>query len=136
MYHDSGAFIIHMGLNKDKIPVALSAILGQLNKIKEDQVSAKELLRAKDYLLGQFAMSLEQPQSRMFYLAQEYITQSKIADFDSLKKNVDLITPTEIKRVAKNIFKFKDICISCVGNIEDDIKEKLKNTVKKGGLYS
>ena len=136
MYHDSGAFIIHMGLNKDKIPVALLAILGQLNKIKEDQVSAKELLRAKDYLLGQFAMSLEQPQSRMFYLAQEYITQSKIADFDSLKKNVDLITPTEIKRVAKNIFKFKDICISCVGNIEDDIKEKLKNTVKKGGLYS
>ncbi|GAF87879.1 unnamed protein product, partial [marine sediment metagenome] len=59
MYRDSGAFSIHMGLDKSKIKVALSATLKELNKLKTKKVSNRELLRAKDFLLGQLAMSLE-----------------------------------------------------------------------------
>ncbi|GAG26389.1 unnamed protein product, partial [marine sediment metagenome] len=85
---------------------------------------------------GQLAMSLERPQSRMFYLAQDYITQGKITDFNTLKKRVDSVTPSQIKKVAGNIFKFNNMCISCVGNIEDGLEERLRNTFKKRGFYS
>lgn len=128
-YRDSGAFLIHMGLDKNKIIVALATVLKELNKIREKEVSIKELSRAKDYLLGQIAMSLERPQSRMFYFAESYLTQNKIYDFKDIKREIDSITPLRIKKVAKNIFKFKNMCISCVGNIEKDLEAKIRKTV-------
>ncbi|MDD3296689.1 MAG: pitrilysin family protein [Candidatus Omnitrophica bacterium] len=125
-YHDSGAFLVHMGLDKTKVITAIRAILNELTKLKKRDVPAKELLRAKDYLLGQTAMSFERPQGRMFYLAESYITEGEIYDFAGIKKKIEKINSAEIKQLASNIFSFKDICISCVGNIDDKLDEEIK----------
>ncbi len=125
-YKDSGAFLIHIGLDESKIKVAAHFILRELSRIKEKKVSIKELSRAKDYSLGQIAMSLERPQGRMFYLAENYITQGKIYTFKDIKKKIDSITPLQIKRVTKDVFKFESMCISCVGNIKDDLEKEIR----------
>jgi predicted Zn-dependent peptidase len=128
-YKDSGAFLIHTSLDKSKILIAINIILKELNKIKEKEISRKELIRAKDYLLGQIAMSLERPGGRMFYLAENYITLGKIDTFDSIKKKVEAVTPCQIRDLAQQIFKFENICISCVGNVEDDLQERIRKAV-------
>jgi len=135
-YKDSGAFVVHTGLDKSKILIAINTILKELDKIKEKEISDKELLRAKDYSLGQIAMNLERPAGRMFYLAQNYLSLGKIYDFKSIKKKIESITTQQIKQLAQKIFKFENICISCVGNVEDNLEEKIRKTLKKGGYYS
>jgi predicted Zn-dependent peptidase len=135
-YKDSGSFVIKLGLDKNKIETALKAILKELNKFKNKKVPAKELSRAKDYLLGQTAMGLEQPQGRMFYLAQCYLTLGKIYSFAEIKEEVQSITSKDISDLAKSIFQFKNMCISCVGNFGPGQEQRIKETLRKGGYYS
>jgi predicted Zn-dependent peptidase len=113
-------------LDKAKVPTAIKAILKELTKLKEKDVPGRELSRAKDYLLGQTAMSFERPQGRMFYLAESYITEGKIYEFADIKKKIAKITSAEIRQLANKIFSFKDICISCVGNIDDKLDKEIK----------
>ncbi|UCG34804.1 MAG: insulinase family protein [Candidatus Omnitrophota bacterium] len=127
-YKDSGAFIIHLGLDKIKIMVALNSILRELARIKGKEVPFKELVRAKDYFLGQMTMSLERPQGRMFYFADSYIHLGKIYSLEDVKKKVEVITPQDIKHLAKDIFTFNNMCISCVGDVTGVLDDKIRKT--------
>lgn len=135
-YRDSGAFSIHLGLDKSKLTVALSTLIRELERIKVKEVSPSELSRAKDYFLGQVAMNLERPQGRMFYLAESFLTLGKIYNFSQIKEKVEAITPREIKSLAGDIFKFANICISYAGNINDDSQELIRKIIKKEASHS
>ncbi|MBP7089098.1 MAG: insulinase family protein [Candidatus Omnitrophica bacterium] len=126
-YKDSGAFIIHTGLDTSNILLAIRTILKQLSILKEKEVSMSELLRAKDYLLGQIAMGLEHPQGTMFFFAESFITLGKIYDYQTVKQEVEAVTALQIKNLAKKIFDFKNICISCIGPVPDNLKNTIKN---------
>jgi len=128
-YKDSGGFLIHLGLDASKVKVALQAILAQLRKLKQKEVSAKELSRAKDYLLGQIAMGLEMPQGLMWYSAHSYINLGKIYSFQELKQRIDAVSPEQIKQLAKDIFSFDQVCISCVGKVKEGLEDQIKRMV-------
>ena len=130
-YKDSGAFIIHVGLDREKVSLALECLLKELEKIKSKKVGKKELERAKDYFLGQLAMNLERPQARLFYLADSYLALDKIFTFKEIERYIREIDASQILNLAKKVFDFEKICISCVGNVEKDIEEKLKKIIKK-----
>ena len=101
-----------------------------MERIKRKEVLSRELSRAKDYFLGQVAMSLERPQGRMFYLAESFLTQGRIYDFCEIKKRIEAITPQQIQSLAKDIFKFENMRISFVGNIKDDSQDLIRRVVK------
>lgn len=129
-YKDSGAFVIHAGLNKDKIRVALSSIFKELERIKETKVSDGELLRAKDYMLGQIVMGLERPQGRMFYLAETYLSLGKIYSLEDLKEEIRKVTPDDIRNLSREIFNFKNLCVSCVGDVDNTTEMMIGETIK------
>ncbi len=131
-YKDSGAFVIHVGLDKGKILIALRTIMDELSRIKEKEVSNKELSRAKDYFLGQVTMGLERPGGRMFYAAQSYINLGRIDLLSDIKKKIKLINAQHLKKIAQSIFKFSNMCISCVGDIDEGIEEKIRKIVNNG----
>jgi predicted Zn-dependent peptidase len=131
-YKDSGAFVVHAGLNKDKIKIALLSILKELEKIKETRVSDKELMRAKDYILGQIVMGLERPQGRMFYLAENYLSLGKIYSLEEIKEEIKKVTAEEIRKLSGEIFKFNNLCVSCVGDVDSKSEKIIADVV---GLF-
>ncbi len=130
-FQDTGAFVIHVGLDKSQVVLALRCILQELKKIKRNLVFKKELDRAKDYFLGQFLMSLERPRSRLFYLADSYIALNRIYTFSQIKERIEKITREDILILAKRLFDFGHICVSCVGNVEKDLSTKLQEEIEK-----
>jgi len=129
-FKDTGAFIIHLGLDKKNLKVALENILKELVRIKKT-VSEKELTRAKDYFIGQITMGLETPQGRMFYLSENYITQEKIYTLNDIKDKINPINTKDISSLANKIFSFKNMCVSCVGDIEKNAKDEMEDLIKK-----
>lgn len=125
-YRDSGAFVICLGLDKSKILVALKSIRRELVKLSDTEVSLKELGRAKDYFLGQIAMELERPQGRMFYCAHSYMKFGMIASFDTIRKQIEGISPAQIKAVSKHVFNFNNMCVSAVGDFDGDLEAEIK----------
>lgn len=129
-YRDSGAFVIHTGLDNHKILIATRAIIRELIRIKNKPVGEQELSRAKDYLLGQLAMSLERPAGRMFHFAQDYLTRGKIQPFSDLQREVHAVRPPQIMKLAQAIFDFSNLRISCVGNIGSNCQEQISKVVQ------
>jgi len=130
-YHDTGAFVIHTGLDKRNIEVALITILHELEKIKERKVGEKELNRAKDYMIGQISMGLERPQGMMPYAAESYITTGKIYTLEEIKSEIANISAADIQQISRAIFDFGAVCVSCVGDVEKDHKTRIENILRK-----
>jgi predicted Zn-dependent peptidase len=130
-FKDTGAFVVHAGLDKAKINLVIRCILKELKKLKEEPVPSKELQRAKDYVLGHIAMALERPPERMFYAAESYLTINKIYSLPQIKKEVERITSLDIQKLAQDIFDLENMCIACVGDFEKDIEKKMMTIVKE-----
>jgi predicted Zn-dependent peptidase len=125
-YRDTGALVIHVGLDKTQVMAALGSILRELKKISTDKVSAAELSRAKDFFIGQLTMALERPQGFMFYAAESFIQNKKIETPQALKKQIESVTFDDILICARKIFDLKNICIACVGDVEKTHEEKIR----------
>jgi predicted Zn-dependent peptidase len=130
-YRDSGAFIVHIGLDKNKIDEALPVILRELRKISLKQVSEDELSRAKDFFTGQVTMSLERPQGLMFYNAEMFLQSSRVEEFSEIKREISGITSGRVLKLAKEIFTRENMCVSLVGDVEDNFEEKIREICKK-----
>lgn len=130
-YQDSGAFIVHLGLDKSNVILAIKDIFKQLQKVKESQISLKELSRAKDYMLGHFIMGLEQPQGRMFYLAESMVTVGKFYSLSQIRQHIVKVSVNDLKRCAERIFSFKNICVACVGDIDSHLEKEIYSLCKR-----
>ena len=130
-YRDTGALVIHVGLDKAHLLTALSGILKELIKISTFKVSGPELSRAKDFFIGQLTMALERPQGFMFYAAESFIQSKKIESFESLKKQIESVTFDDILNCARKIFDLKNICVACVGDVEEACEEKIRAICSK-----
>ena len=125
-YRDTGALVIHVGLDKTQVMTALGSILKELKKISTEKVSAAELSRAKDFFIGQLTMALERPQGTMFYAAESFIQSKKIESQESLKKQIESVTFDDKLNCARKVFDLKNICVACVGDVENSYEEKIR----------
>jgi len=130
-YSDSGAFVVHIGLDKSKVDEALFTILKELKKISSRMVTADELSRAKDFFTGQVTMGLERPQGKMFYNAEMFLQLQKVEDFPHIKKELMAIDEKEVLKLARQIFTLDNMCVSCVGDVEDGLENKIREICKK-----
>ena len=128
-FRDSGAFCIHAGLDANNIITALKNIFKQLYLVKTKRISAGELDRAKDYMLGQIIMGMEKPEGRMFYLADSYLALRKIYAQEELVYLIRKISSKDIMLLANRIFDFKRMCISCVSGSIKNAEEKIKDLI-------
>ena len=69
-------------------------------------------------------------EGRMFYFAESYITTGKIRSFNDIRKKVKAVDPLQIKKVSRKIFKFDKMCVACVGDIKEDVEQKIRRAVK------
>lgn len=125
-FRDSGAFALSLGLDKRRLDLALAIIKKELVKITEKKVKKSELSRAKDYFLGQLLMSLENPQGRMFYLAQSHIKAAKIENLVRVKDLVKEVSPCRLRDFSSRLFNFRNICVAAVGNVDAGLEERIK----------
>ena len=85
-FHDAGTLDISLGLDAENLPKALRLILRELDRLRTTAPGAGELRQARDYLLGQMALSLENTESQMNWLGEQWLGFGKI------------IPPTEVQR--------------------------------------
>jgi len=126
-YEDTGSFTISAGVETKKTEASLELILKQLEKIKNKPVGKLELKRAKDYMLGQFCMSLEDTLDQMTWIAEKALYGKSVPTQEEIKQHVEKVTVQDIQDVANEIFKNSRLNLALIGPISD----KQKNNIKK-----
>ncbi len=121
-YRDSGCLSIYAATAPSTANALVEAILGELRRLKHEDVSAAELQRSKRYLKGSLMLSLESSSSRMAHLARQVMFLGQPAELDLLLENVDAVTVDDIRRLAIALFREEAMGIAGVGcPLKDEI---------------
>ncbi len=104
---------------------AVARILFEMKKIKNETVPDSELQVIKNYVTGNFAISLENPQTIASFAINIDKYHLPITYYSDYLKNVAAVTPAEIRNAADEYIKPENSNIVVVGNA-DQIKDGLK----------
>ena len=115
---DTGVFLVRAGVDNKKIVQAIEVIGQELERICKEDVKTDELKRAKDYLLGQVLLGLEDTLEHMLWLGESIITLDRVKTLKDVVREVNKVKVTDIKRVANEILRKERFNLALVGPIE------------------
>jgi predicted Zn-dependent peptidase len=119
---DYGHLTISAGVNSDKIGEAVSAILGEIKKLKEELVSTEELKDAKKYFIGTYPMSLEQSDAVATHFMHTEVLNAKPEIPNNLYKEINKVTAEDLRVLANEIFKNNKMNLAILGPHQDSKK--------------
>ncbi|MDP3741465.1 MAG: pitrilysin family protein [bacterium] len=114
-YQDTGNFVIQAGIRLGTLPEVVKTINTQLNKIKNELVNERELIKVKEYLKGTLTLSLEASESLLSWYLEQTAFRRRILEPESAFRAVDKITALDVKRVANDIFQPQKLSVSLIG---------------------
>ncbi len=126
-FTDTGAFIIHAGVDPEQMETALKVIIDELFATK-DSLSEVEISKAKEIAKGRLLLSLENSRNVAgWFGAQELLTQ-RILSVDDVIALVDAVTKEDLERVARRLFDPKAFSLAVVGPVRKaDSLERILN---------
>lgn len=113
-FRDAGMFTITAGLDPDKAKDALATIDRELRRIREKPVSAAELKRTKDFLVGNFRLSHEKVTSKLFFYGQTMLSFGRLVSPQEQIDGIRAVTAADVKAVANDILKKSNRSVSWV----------------------
>ncbi len=120
---DTGYLVTQAGIKNDSLQKAIALVLAEYRDLRDSNISPKELKKAKDYLRGTMALSLDATDAQAsFYAMQEVMNQPVLTPEEKLAM-IDKVTVGDIKKVAEDIFKNEKLNLSVIGPFEESEKE-------------
>jgi len=118
-FQDTGAFIVHAGIDNRKVNESVELILKELEKAKHKLISIDEFKRAKEFYLGQLALSLEETLDNMLWIGESIATLDEVYSLKDITKKINKIKREDIREVADYIFQEKSLNLALIGPLKD-----------------
>ena len=114
-YRETGALTVTAGIRPDSLIACLKLVKREIDRLTQQKPSPRELKRASEYLWGQIALSLEQTTARMIWRGERLITRGIVVDPEELHEKILKVTPDDIVRMARRLFRGGGYCLSVLG---------------------
>jgi predicted Zn-dependent peptidase len=114
-YYDAGYLATQCGVEHGNLEETVKVILDEYKLIATEPVPHDELSKAKEYIKGKLAISLEGSDEVVEYLVSQEILRGKIDMPHDKMKKVDVVTAEDVLRVAKDLFVNKKLNLVVIG---------------------
>ena len=114
-YKETGATVIHAGVDGGKALAAAREVMSELKEIKKNNVTEGELKRAKEYARGQMLLALEDTGSRMLWIGERIVTEEEMTPVKEIFRRIDKVKAEDIKEAANMVFNMKNLSLAMVG---------------------
>ena len=118
-FQDTGAFLVHAGIDNRKVEKAISVIFRELSRIKNSPVSIDEFRRAKEFYIGQLELALEDTMDHMLWIGESTIMLDTIYTLNRILKEVRTVKREDVREAAQSIFEEKKINLAMIGPLKD-----------------
>lgn len=105
LFWEAGAFGVYLSTNKDSFAKAQMLIDKEFEKIKSKKVSAKELKRAKEYLIGSVILGLENTTDRMMRTAQSELYLKRFKSVEETVEEISQVSAEDIFNIANELLQ-------------------------------
>lgn len=116
---DTGFFEIDAGVNNDRALEAITVVMEELRKIKQEGVTSAELKRAIDRTIGGTALALEHSNFLAQNLGVSVLFENKVLTPEDELARIKAVTLEDIKSVTDEIFKEDRLNLAVVGPFKD-----------------
>jgi predicted Zn-dependent peptidase len=103
-FTDAGMFTVTAGVDPSKESLALRTIEKEIDKIRSKKVSASELKRIKEFMLGNFRLSHERVVSKLFFYGSTLLSYGRLMTTDEQVDAVKAVSAADVLEVAEAIF--------------------------------
>jgi predicted Zn-dependent peptidase len=128
-FQDTGAFMVHAGIDNHKVTETIKLILNELVKTKHKLLSTDEFKRAKEFYLGQLMLALEDTLEHMLWIGEYTATLDRTYYLEDIIKEVNRVTREDIRKVARQIFTPQKINLALIGPLKK-MEERISNQLK------
>jgi zinc protease len=115
---DPGAFEVSLSTQVDSALVAIQACLGELKKIRETEISGKELDETKSFYTGYYPLRFETPEQVATQVLDTEIYGTGLDYIKNYRKNIKQVTIAEVLTAAKQHIHPDDLKMVVVANAE------------------
>lgn len=125
-YQDVGVVSTSAGVDLKRLPLAISAIRAEYEKLVSEGVSAEELSRAKEFLKGKLTLRLEDSEEYAHLLGKQFLLYSEQNEIEEIFAKIDSVSTENIQALAKEIFVPGNLRLAAIGPFEGREEELAK----------
>ena len=103
-YSDTGLFIIYLATNTKSVGACLSLVKEQIDAIKENSISEKELELMKSSFNNSMLMDEDSAEDKMMDISKQEIDSGERWSYENASSRINRVTSEDIARVAQDIF--------------------------------
>ncbi|HSP44877.1 MAG TPA: pitrilysin family protein [Chthoniobacterales bacterium] len=109
-----GLFLFYLGTDPQKIEPVKAALLEEIGKLASEGLTEEELARAKKKLIGQQQIANQSNDSFGYMAALDELYGLGFAHYKTLEREVEAITPQDVRRVAAKYFQNRPYVLALV----------------------
>jgi predicted Zn-dependent peptidase len=114
-YADAGSLEISAGVDPERLPAALDAVLAELGRLRDERVPADELAKTKAYLAGGLELRMDETRHLASWIGGQEALHDKVLTLDEALAEVHAVSSTDIQRLARELFVDKGLRMAAVG---------------------
>ncbi len=126
--NDIGVYRIGLGVENSKIEIAVKAVIEEIRKLIEGKFDDDDLIRAKNYLLGNLVTDLESSDEIAIWFGIQELLLNKTLSVEEVKKEIMSVTKEDIISVSNDVFANQNLLMTAVTpevEIKDGLSENL-----------
>ena len=115
-YEDTGQLGVYAATSPDHTPELLNVTANVMMSMV-DEITEKEIARAKAQLKTSLVMNLESASSRADQIARQFLAFGEVPEMATLIKKIEAVTAEQVRNLALEIFKSAPPSLSAVGQL-------------------
>src|SRR5262245_30033542 len=116
---DVGILAISAGLDTDNLPQTLKLIMRELRRLTDTSPTSGELHRARDYIIGQLDLNLENTENQMTWVGEQILGYGKIITPAEVKQRIGEVTASEIRNAARDFLRPERLNLALVSPLKN-----------------
>jgi predicted Zn-dependent peptidase len=113
-YQDAGVLGVYAGVDPDDLTQALSAILVELARIRDEQVPDAELEKARAYVSGRLELRLEDTRHMCSWLGSQEALHDRVLTPDEALGALAAVTPAQVQDLAGRLIRDESLSLSVI----------------------
>jgi len=128
MYTDAGYLVSAAGIDNQRVERAIVSILKGHKDLKSKKIKKAELKKAKDYLKGILALSLESSDAQTIFYGIQELLEERILTLKEIFVRIDEVSQKDILELAQDIFRPEKLNLALIGPFKE--KQKFEKLLK------
>ena len=113
-FSDTGLWMVTAGVDEGRHTQTVETVNREFKRIRERPVTAAELRRTKEFLIGNFRLSHEKVTSKLFFYGQTLQSFGRLVDPEEQVAGIRAVTPDDVRAVARAILRPANASVSIV----------------------